>query len=212
MKAPFSGVFRSLRGFNYRLWAGGAFVSNVGAWVQRTAQDWLVFTELTDHDASAIGLVMALQFAPQFLLLPWTGSAADRFNQRKLLIATQATMGGLSLALGILTVAGIVQLWHVYVFAFLFGSAAAFDAPVRQTFVAELVGDEDLHNAVALNSTSFNAARMIGPGVSGVLIAAIGAGWAFLLNGFSFVAGTGLSRLPARCRALSKCPGAPRQR
>jgi len=188
MKAPFAGVFRSLRGFNYRVWAGGAFVSNVGTWVQRTAQDWLVFTQLTHYDASAVGLVMALQFAPQLLLLPWTGAAADRFNQRKLLIATQATMGGLSLALGILTVAGMVQLWHVYIFAFLFGSAAAFDAPVRQTFVAELVGDEDLNNAVALNSTSFNAARMIGPGVSGIVIAATGTGWAFLLNGLSFIA------------------------
>ena len=188
MKAPFTGVFRSLHGFNYRVWAPGAFVSNVGTWVQRTAQDWLVFTQLTHHDASAIGLVMALQFGPQLLLLPWTGFAADHFNQRKLLIATQATMGGLAIALGLLTVTGVVQLWHVYVFAFLFGSAAAFDAPVRQTFVAELVGDADLHNAVALNSTSFNAARMIGPAVSGVVIAAIGTGWAFLFNGASFAA------------------------
>ncbi len=188
MKSPFAGAFRSLRGHNYRVWAGGAFISNIGTWVQRTAQDWLVFTELTHHDASAVGLVMALQFGPQFLFLPWTGSAADRFNQRKLLIATQATMGALALVLGILTVAGLVQLWHVYVFAFLFGTAAAFDGPVRQTFVAELVGDADLHNAVALNSTSFNAARMIGPGVSGMLIAEIGTGWAFLINGFSFVA------------------------
>ncbi|MBV8566159.1 MAG: MFS transporter [Methylobacteriaceae bacterium] len=188
MKAPVSGAFRSLRSFNYRLWFAGAFVSNVGTWVQRTAQDWLVFTELTHHDASAVGLVMALQFGPQFLLLPWTGFAADHFNQRRLLLAAQATMGGLALALGALTVAGIVELWHVYVFAFLFGSAAAFDAPVRQTFVAELVGDADLHNAVALNSTSFNAARMIGPAVSGTVIAAIGTGWAFLTNGASFAA------------------------
>ena len=188
MKAPVSGVFRSLRSFNYRVWVAGAFVSNVGTWVQRTAQDWLVFTQLTHHDASAVGLVMALQFGPQLLLLPWTGFAADHFNQRKLLIATQTTMGALALALGALTVAGVIQLWHVYIFAFLFGSAAAFDAPVRQTFVAELVGDEDLHNAVALNSTSFNAARMIGPAVSGVIIAAIGTGWAFLINGASFVA------------------------
>ncbi|MBS0530857.1 MAG: MFS transporter [Proteobacteria bacterium] len=188
MKNPASGIFRSLGGFNYRVWIAGAFVSNVGTWVQRTAQDWLVFTQLTHHDASAVGLVMALQFGPQLLLLPWTGFAADHFNQRKLLIATQATMGALALALGALTVVGLVQLWHVYVFAFLFGSAAAFDAPVRQTFVAELVGDADLHNAVALNSTSFNAARMIGPAISGLVIAAVGTGWAFLLNGASFVA------------------------
>jgi MFS family permease len=188
MKARASVVFRSLRGFNYRLWAGGAFVSNVGTWVQRTAQDWLVFTQLTHHDASAVGLVMALQFGPQLLLMPLTGWAADRFDQRKLLIATQSTLGALALALGALTVAGVVQLWHVYVFAFLFGSAAAFDAPARQTFVGELVGEDNLHNAVALNSTSFNAARLIGPAVSGVVIAAFGCGWAFLINGASFVA------------------------
>ncbi len=182
------GVLRSLRGFNYRVWVGGAFVSNVGTWVQRTAQDWLVFTQLTHHDAAAVGLVTALQFGPQLLLLPWTGFAADHFNQRKLLIATQAAMGGLASALGVLTVLGVVQLWHVYVFACLSGSVAAFDAPVRQTFVAELVGDDDLYNAVALNSTSFNAARMVGPAISGMVIAATGTGWAFLVNGASFVA------------------------
>ena len=208
MRDLFAGVFRSLRGTNYRIWIAGTFVSNVGTWVQRTAQDWLVLTELTHHDASAVGVVMALQFGPQFLLLPLTGFAADHFNQRKLLIATQATMGALALALGGLTVTGVVQLWHVYIFAFLFGSAAAFDAPVRQTFVAELVGDRDLHNAVALNSTSFNAARMIGPGVSGLVIAAIGTGWAFLINGASFVAVLislallRVSELQPRARAL----------
>jgi MFS family permease len=186
--APATGVFRSLRSFNYRVWTAGAFVSNIGTWVQRTAQDWLVLTVLTHHSASAVGIVMALQFGPQFLFLPWTGFAADHFNQRKLLIATQATMGVLALALGLLTVIGVVQLWHVYIFAFLFGSAAAFDAPVRQTFVAELVGDADLANAVALNSTSFNGARMIGPAVSGIIIATVGTGWAFLINGASFIA------------------------
>jgi len=188
MRLPLAGTFRSLRGFNYRVWAAGAFVSNVGTWVQRTAQDWLVFTQLTQHDASAVGLVMALQFGPQLLLLPLTGFAADHFNQRRLLLITQTTMGALALILGVLTVSGAVALWHVYVFAFLFGSAAAFDAPVRQTFVAELVPEKDLHNAVALNSTSFNAARMIGPAIAGLTIAAVGTGWAFLLNGASFAA------------------------
>jgi MFS family permease len=186
--APAGGAFRSLRSFNYRVWVTGSFVSNIGTWVQRTAQDWLVLTVLTHHSASAVGIVMALQFAPQFLLLPWTGFAADHLDQRKLLIATQAVMGVLALALGVLTVSGMVQLWHVYVFAFLFGSAAAFDAPVRQTFVAQLVGDAHLANAVALNSTSFNAARMIGPAISGLVIAAVGTGWAFLINGASFIA------------------------
>ena len=188
MTGSATGTFRSLHSFNYRIWIGGAFVSNIGTWVQRTAQDWLVLTQLTHHDASALGLVMALQFGPQLLLLPWTGFAADHLNQRKLLIVTQAAMGILALALGILTVTGQVRLWQVYAFAFLFGSAAAFDAPVRQTFVTELVGDADLHNAVALNSTSFNGARMVGPAVSGLVIAAIGTGWAFLINGMSFIA------------------------
>jgi MFS family permease len=188
MKNPVAGTFRSLRTFNFRLWTAGSLVSNTGTWMQRVAQDWLVLTQLTHHDASALGIVMSLQFAPQLLLLPWTGSAADRLNQRRLLMMTQATMGVLALILGVLTIAGVVHLWHVYVFAFLSGSAAALDAPVRQTYVAELVDDEDLANAVALNSTSFNAARMVGPAAAGLLIAKVGIGWAFLLNGLSFAA------------------------
>jgi MFS family permease len=183
-----SGTFRSLRGFNYRTWALGGIVSNVGTWMQRTAQDWVVLTQLTDHNATAVGIVMALQFGPQVLLLPVTGFAADHFDRRKLLFATQASMGALALGLGILTVTGLVQLWHVYVFAFLLGCVTAFDAPARQTFVSDLVGESDLPNAVALNSTSFNAARMIGPAVAGVLIAGVGSGWVFLINAASFLA------------------------
>jgi MFS family permease len=156
--------------------------------MQRTAQDWLVLTQLTHHNASAVGTVMALQFGPQLLLLPWTGWAADHVDQRKLMMATQAAMGTLALALGLMTIAGVVHLWHVYLFAFLFGCASAFDAPVRQTFVAQLVGDAELPNAVALNSTSFNAARMIGPAAAGLLIAGVGTGWAFVVNGLSYVA------------------------
>ncbi len=182
------GTFRSLGSFNYRIWAGGAIISNVGTWMQRTAQDWLVLTQLTDKHATAVGVVMALQFGPQLLLLPLTGFAADHFDRRKLLLATQAAMGVLALALGILTVAGVVQLWHVYVFAFLLGCVSAFDAPARQTFVSELVGEADLSNAVALNSKSFNAARMIGPAVAGILIASVGSGWVFLVNAASFAA------------------------
>ncbi len=188
MKNPASGTFRSLRSFNFRLWTAGGLVSNTGTWMQRVAQDWLVLTQLTHRDASALGIVMSLQFAPQLLLLPWTGSAADRLNRRKLLMFTQATMGVLALLLGVLTIAGVIRLWHVYFFAFLSGSAAALDAPVRQTFVAEMVGDDDLPNAVALNSTSFNAAQLIGPAAAGLLIAKVGLGWAFLLNGISFAA------------------------
>lgn len=201
-------TFRSLRVFNFRLWTTGSLISNIGTWMQRVAQDWLVLTQLTHHDASALGIVMSLQFAPQLLLLPWTGSAADRLNQRKLLMVTRSTMGVLALLLGFLTIAGVIQLWQVYLFAFLSGCAAALDAPVRQTFVAEMVGDEDLSNAVALNATSFNAAQMIGPAMAGLLIANVGIGWAFLLNGFSFVAvllslfSLRLSDLHPRPRAL----------
>jgi MFS family permease len=188
MKNPAASAFRALGSFNYRLWTAGSLVSNTGTWMQRVAQDWLVLTQLTHHDASAVGIVVGLQFAPQLLLLPWTGVAADHYNQRKLLMITQASMGVLALALGVLTIAGSVRLWHVYVFAFLFGSVAALDAPVRQTFVGELVGDEHLSNAVALNSTSFNAGRMVGPAVAGLVIAKVGTGWAFVANGISFAA------------------------
>ena len=181
-------TFRSLRTYNYRLWAGGALVSNIGTWMQRTAQDWLVLTQLTDHNATAVGIVMALQFGPQVLLLPLTGFAADHFDRRKLLLATQGAMGVLALSLGLLTVSGLVQLWQVYIFAFLLGCVAAFDAPARQTFVSDLVNESELANAVALNSTSFNAARMIGPAVAGMLIAVVGTGWVFLINAVSYIA------------------------
>ena len=180
------GTFRSLVNFNYRLWAAGALVSNIGTWMQRTAQDWIVLTQLTAHDATAVGIVMSLQFGPQFLLLPLTGYAADRYDRRRMLVFTQSAMGLLALGLGVLTLTGAVHLWQVYGFAFLLGCVSAFDAPTRQSFVAELVGDAHLSNAVALNSTSFNAARMVGPAMAGVLIAVIGSGWVFLVNALSF--------------------------
>jgi MFS family permease len=180
-------AFRSLRSYNYRVWAAGALVSNVGTWMQRTAQDWLVLAELTHKSATALGIVMALQFGPLALMLPFSGFAADYFDRRKLLIATQAAMGLLAIGLSVLTLSGLVRLWHVYVFAFLLGCVSAFDSTARQTFVAELVGEEDLSNAVGLNSTSFNAARMIGPAIAGFMIAAVGTGWVFLINALSFV-------------------------
>ncbi len=182
------GTFRSLRNPNYRTWAIGAIVSNIGTWMQRIAQDWIVLTELTDNNATSVGIVTALQFGPRVLLLPLTGYAADHFDRRKLLIATQVGMGVLALGLGLLYVLGHVQLWHVYGFALLLGCVTAFDAPARQTFVSDLVTEDDLSNAVALNSTSFNAARMIGPAVAGVLIAHIGAGWVFLINAATYAA------------------------
>ncbi|HEY4067445.1 MAG TPA: MFS transporter [Burkholderiaceae bacterium] len=182
------GTFRSLSGYNYRVWAAGAAVSNIGTWMQRTAQDWLVLTGLSAHSATAVGVVMALQFGPQLLLLPLTGFAADHLDRRKLVFATQTAMATLATGLGLLTLTGHVRLWHVDVFAFLLGCVSAFDAPARQTFVSELVAEADLSNAVGLNSTSFNAARMIGPAVAGLLIAGVGVGWVFLINAASFVA------------------------
>jgi MFS family permease len=181
-------VLRSLGIPNYRLWAGGALVSNIGTWMQRTAQGWLVLTQLTHHDASILGVVTALQYGPQLLFVPWTGLVADRLDRRRLLISTQAAQGALALGLGALTVTGLVVLWHVYLFAFLLGCVTAFDSPARQTFVSELVGERDLANAVALNSTSANAARMLGPAAAGILIAALSSGWVFLINGASFIA------------------------
>src|SRR5665213_403756 len=182
------GTFRSLRNPNYRIWAAGALVSNVGSWMQRTAQDWIVLTELTNHNATSVGIVMGLQFGPQILLLPLTGYAADHLNRRKLLFCTQAAMGLLALGLGLLVLTGLVRLWHVYIFAFLLGCAAAFDSPARQVFVSELVEERDLPNAVGLNSTTFNAARMIGPAIAGLLIAGVGSGWVFLINAVTFLA------------------------
>ena len=154
--------------------------------MQRTAQDWIVLTQLTHNNATAVGVVMAPQFGPQILLLPVTGLAADRLDRRQLLFLTQSIMGALALGLGLLTVSGLVHLWHVYVFAFLLGCVTALDTPARQTFVAELVNEANLANAVALNSTSFNAARLIGPAVAGILIAAGGSGLVFLINAASF--------------------------
>ncbi|NHU85244.1 MFS transporter [Kocuria sp. JC486] len=183
-----SGTFRSFRHPNYRRWYAGAVVSNVGTWMQRTAQSWLVFAELTDHDTRVMGVVMALQFAPQLLLAPYAGVLVDRADRRRLLVLTQTVMATLALVLGVLIVTGLVTLPLVMAFALALGITTTFDAPARQTFVSQLVEDKDLSNAVALNSTSFNLARLVGPAVAGVLVAAVGSGWVFLLNSLSFAA------------------------
>ncbi len=181
-----SAMFRSLAVANYRLWFAGALVSNIGVWLQRTAQDWLVLTELTDQDAAAVGVTMALQFGPLLVLAPVSGLIADRLDRRRLLIATQSTMAGFAVLLGVLTVLGYMTLPLMWAFALALGIVAAIDAPARQTFVGELVDDRQLSNAVALNSASFNVARLIGPAVAGVLIVLVGTGWVFLANAASF--------------------------
>jgi MFS family permease len=182
-----SPTFRSLHIFNYRLWAMGALVSNTGTWMQRVAQDWLVLTQLTDNSGVAIGITTGLQFGPMLVLGPVAGLLADRLPLRKLLMATQALMGLWGLILGVLVMTGTAQLWHVYVLAGLLGSTAAIDAPARQTFVAAMVPAEQLPNAVGLNSASFHAARLIGPALAGVLIAAFGStGPVFFINAVTF--------------------------
>ncbi|PFG37454.1 putative MFS family arabinose efflux permease [Flavimobilis soli] len=194
-----SQTFASLKFFNYRVWFVAALVANIGTWMQRVAQDWLVLTDLSDSSGVAVGIVTALQFAPALVLSPWAGVLADRLDNRRLLMVTQGAQGVLALALGGLVLSGRAELWHVYILATLLGVATAFDGPARQTFVTSMVPDSGLPNAVALNSASFNAARMIGPGVAGLLIAAVGGtGWVFVINGVSFAATIGAMMLMRR--------------
>ncbi|MBT2566184.1 MFS transporter [Arthrobacter sp. ISL-85] len=183
-----SAMFRALENPNYRIWASGAIVSNIGTWMQRVAQDWLVLTVLTDHSGAAVGLTTGLQFLPMLLFGPYGGVLADRYRKRIILMWTQLAMGLTGLAIGLLVVTGSAQLWHAYVAAFCLGMASAVDAPARQAFVSELVGQENISNAVALNSASFNTARLTGPAIAGVLIAWVGTGPVFLLNAASFAA------------------------
>lgn len=181
-------MFRSLASKNYRIWFIGALVSNVGAWMQATTQNWVVLTMLTDNDAVAVGVTMALQFGPQLLLVPITGTLADRVDRRTILFCTQTALMLLGAALGLLLLFDAAELWHLYLFALLLGIVNAVDGPARQTFVSDLVREENMANAVALNSASFNAARMIGPAVAGFLIVLIGSGWVFLVNAATFLA------------------------
>jgi MFS family permease len=182
-----SGTFRSLHVRNYRLFAGGQVVSLTGTWAQRIAQDWLVL-DLSGNSGVALGVVTALQFLPVLALGLWGGVLADRYDKRRMLVGVQVAMGVLALLLGLLDLTGAVQLWQVYALSFALGIASALDTPVRQSFVVELVGPDDLPNAVSLNSATFNSARIVGPAVAGVLISTVGTGWVFLGNAASFVA------------------------
>ena len=179
-------TFSSLRNPNYRLYYSGQAISLIGTWMQQVAQSWLVL-QLT-HSGTDIGLVVALQTIPVLVLGPYGGVVADRVDKRKLMIFLQAMMGVLALVLGLLTVTHVVQLWHIEVLAFLLGLNNCFETPARQSFVLEMVGPEELRNAISLNSVLVNAARAIGPGVAGLVIAAGGTGVCFLLNAASFAA------------------------
>ncbi|GAA2790223.1 MFS transporter [Crossiella cryophila] len=181
------GMFASLRTRNYRYFVAGASVSLIGVWMQRVAQDWLVL-DLSHGSAVALGIAAALQFAPTLVLSLWAGVLADRMDKRKLLIGLQTAMGLCALALGLLVVTGAAQLWHVYALCLALGCFTAVETPVRQSFVVEMVGKDQVTNAVALNSMNFNMARITGPAIAGVLITLIGTGWVFLLNAATFVA------------------------
>ncbi|WP_182354319.1 MFS transporter [Flaviflexus huanghaiensis] len=179
-------TFLSLKYYNYRLWFFTAIVANTGTWMQRVAQDWLVLTELTDNDAFAVGVTTALQFMPLLLITPYAGVLADRYDKRKIMYVTQSLMGLLAVGLGALVLTGFATVEIVYGFALALGTVSAFDTPPRQVFVSELVEPKHLTNAIGLNSASFNSARLIGPALAGLLIAVVGTGWVFVINGVSF--------------------------
>ncbi|SFB62214.1 Predicted arabinose efflux permease, MFS family [Amycolatopsis marina] len=180
-------MFHSLRLRNYRLFFSGQIVSNIGTWMQRIAQDWLVFT-LSGNDPLALGIAIALQFTPTLLLSLWAGVLADRVDKRKLLIGIQLGVATQALVLGLLDVTGLVTLWQVYVLCFALGCLSALEVPTRQSFTAEMVGRDQVASAVALNSSIFNMARIIGPAIAGFAITWVGTGWLFLANAVSTVA------------------------
>ena len=203
-------MFRSLSIRNYRLFASGQLVSLTGTWMQNVAQDWLVL-DLTNRSGTALGITTALQFLPMLLFGLWGGVFADRHDKRRVMIATQAIQGVLALSLGVLVVTGVVQTWMVFCFAFALGMTTVFDLPARQAFVVEMVGPDDVTNAVGLNSATFNSARIIGPAIAGLMIAHGGTPPVFFLNALSYVAViTGLLRMrtdelfPSRVVARAK--------
>jgi MFS family permease len=177
-------MFGSLGNRNYRLFATGQVVSNTGSWMQRVAQDWLVLN-LTHNSGAALGITTGLQFAPMLLSL-WGGAVADRYSKRRILMVTQALMGGLALILGLLALTGVASIWQVYLLAFALGLVTVVDNPTRQAFAVEMVGTDGMANAIALNSAVFNVARIAGPAIAGLVIAALGTPVAFLVNAASF--------------------------
>jgi MFS family permease len=202
-----SSMFSSLRVRNYRLFFAGQVVSNIGTWMQRIAQDWLVLS-LTGS-ATAVGVTTALQFLPMLLFGLFGGVLVDRLPKRPTLLFTQTAMAVTGVALALLTLSGHVQVWHVYVAAFAVGLATVVDNPARQSFVSEMVGPDQLQNAVSLNSANFQSARLVGPAVAGLMITGVGTGWAFLFNGLSFVAPVA-GLLMMRARELHVVQRAPR--
>ena len=180
------GNWRSFRHRNFRILYPANALSNIGTWAQRVAQDWLVL-ELTNNNGGALGLVTAVQFAPVLLFSLHGGKLADRVNKRKLLIWTNTVAAIACYGVGILVVTDLIELWHVFVGAALLGISSAIDAPIRQAFTAEIVGHSDVANAVSLNSANFNAGRLVGPAMSGFLIANFSTGPSFIINATTYL-------------------------
>ena len=202
-------TFSSLSVPNYRLYFTGQSISLAGTWMQMTAQSWLVL--VLTHSSTKLGLVVALQTLPVLLLGPYGGVVADRVDKRKLMIVLQIAMGCQALALGLLTVFGVVRFWEVCLLAVILGLNNAFENSARQAFVREMVGRTELRNAITLNSVTVNAARAVGPAIGGVLIATVGVGVCFLVNAASFIAVV-TSLIIMNTAALRPSPPAPRAR
>ncbi|MFE5836482.1 MFS transporter [Arthrobacter sp. NPDC056493] len=179
-RLPWRHTFISLRVPNFRLFATGHFIAVIAIWMQRIAQDWLVLQ--LSGSVTAVGFTVALQFLPSLLLGPWGGMVADRFSKRRILILCQSAAAVLAAALAVLALTGRIEVWHVYVIALVLGLVTVLDQPARQVFVHELVGPRYLRNAISVNSTTFQLGGLIGPAIAGVLLTAVGAGWAFAAN------------------------------
>jgi MFS family permease len=186
VRSRLSSTFRALRHRNFQLFFAGQFVSLTGTWMQSVAQSWLVY-RLTGS-VVLLGLIGFASQMPVFLLAPLGGATADRYNRHKIIIITQSVAMILAFVLAWLTLSGNIQIWHLFVIAAGFGLANAFDIPTRQAFAVDMVGKEDLINAIALNSSMFNGARIVGPAIAGVLVAVVGEGWCFLGNAVSYIA------------------------
>lgn len=180
-------MFSSLAIPNYRRYFIGCLSGNTGGWMSVTAKSWLVLVELTKSSAMTLGLLTTVMFLPQFLLQPVGGMLADRFPKRRIAIITQSLLCASAATLSVLVLSGYIRLWHVFALALFDGIVGAFDGPARQSFVSELVPARSLPNAIGLNSSSWNAARMFGPAIGGVVIAMFGTGYAFLVNALSFL-------------------------
>jgi MFS family permease len=203
-----SNTLRALRHRNFQLFFSGQLISLIGTWMDSVAQAWLVY-RLTGSSA-LLGLISFANQVPVFLISPFAGYVADRFNRQKIVIATQASSMCLALTLAWITLTNRVQIWEMFVLASLLGVVNAFDIPARQAFLVDMVGRDDLMNAIALNSSMVNGARIVGPAVAGILVAAVGEGWCFLINGVSYlgvIAGLLMMRLPDRRRDAPRLAG-----